>query len=536
MIKTTFLAPLMPVVIILPAVADKMPVIDVAPQEVCVVSSFQEAVLLAYMHNVEWKQSIASVHKVHADKWLQKLRLWLPDVSAEAQGVVCPTILKDWQSPGNVALIPQFSVSAFWILFNGFSCTYSYKAANAQERSALYQMQLAEQKMIMQVLEAYCNVWYQRECLKAAEKKQRNLHREWDANKLKLAAGTGTQADVSQAESNYEKAMYEYSEVRTQLAAAEAEFTRVVGGKLAKEIQLPECTFKLPKTLDSLVKTSMIAHPAAYQAEYARISADLARRSTRGAAYPQVEGRISWGTLPSGFKQAGNDYSKKDVSVGVNVKWTPIAGQSGFVYWQQAKAAADVEQQVVAKANVHQSLRKECEAAWAMAQSVESMIRACQAAVKSAETSMQNNEAQRIYGLRSTTENLINENQLLESRQALAKSKVQKVISHYKMIALIGALNGYYIMKTDPKALEKITGSASVQFENMIGAPTELRHAQREVVANVQNSSAKDPQIMNVLSYPEHITSQKSSRKSNKASKKTKGVVTKTSVASAPSA
>lgn len=523
MIKKTFLMPFIPVAMVLYADAIDISALDYAQQEVRTVSSFQEAVLLAYMHNVEWKQAVTSVHKAHADKWLHHLRLWLPDITAEMHNVVCPTIITDmyrekrdiydkksdsdkksykWK---NIAVSMQYNVHASWVLFNGFASINSYKAANAQERGALYHMQLAEQKMIMQVLEAYCNVWYQRECLKAARQKQSNLQIELDANKHKLAAGTGTQADVSQAKSNYEKAVYEYREARTQLASAEAEFTRVVGGKLSQKIKLPKCDFKLPKTLASLIKTSMVAHPSVYQAEYARMSAEYVRRSTKGASWPQVDGRVSWGALP-GFKKNGEDYNR-GFSIGVNVKWTPIAGQSGFVYCNQAKAASDVEQQVVAKANVHQNLLKECKTAWVNAQSAESMICASQASVKSAEDSRKNNEAQRIYGLRSTTENLINENQLLESRQALAKSKVQRVISHYKMISLIGALNGYYIMKTDPKALRKVLGDDDAKFEEMIGAPTELHDTQREIVANVQVQSEQDKQIVNVLHYPDYILS-----------------------------
>ncbi|MDR0677996.1 MAG: TolC family protein [Holosporaceae bacterium] len=430
-------------------------------------TTFEEAVVAAYNSNKEW--FVNQTEKRIVDETLtQSKMLFLPNV----YGKVSSSRIKseavqtsDGSYPiaiqgnqliyGDVTTTARSSsketdtsmeIGVSQNLFNGFSTVNRVMASKNYAKAAYHKLRFEEQQLIINVLNTYTSIWVGRQKVVALKKKEENLKKALDSKDSSLEAGMGTPSEVAQASANYQKAIYERIEAETELFSAESEFEKLTGLKADKNIELPDLKFQLPENLDKLIGLAMSSnHNIKYkkfeeQAEVSNLNA------ARGNLSPTCD--LSLRAIRSLRKQKYNNSNNNYVaSLEVNVPIFSNSPSSGNTYSSIAIANQKALKARFSAEDIILETKKECVVYWNKYISANAMIKSSRSAVKSAELSSESNLEENAMGMKSNTEVLVEENQLLEARINLANSRKQKMLSAVVIYALTGNLSLNSVLK-----------------------------------------------------------------------------------------
>jgi outer membrane protein len=429
--------------------------------------TFEEAVVAAYNGNKEW--FVNQIEKKIADESLtQSKMLFLPNIygrvsssRAKAEAVQTSDGSYPYAIHNNQLLYREITTTArnsgketdtsmeigvSQNLFNGFATVNRVIASENYAKAAYHKLKSDEQQLIINVLNAYTSIWVGHQKVVALKKKEENLKKALDSKNSSLEAGMGTPSEVAQANANYQKAIYERIEAETELFSAESEFEKLTGLKADKNIELPDLKLQLPESLDTLINLAMSSnHSIKYkkleeQAEVSNLDA------AKGHLSPSCD--LSLRAIRSLRKQKYNNSNNNYVaSVEMNIPIFSNSLSSGNTY--SAIAIAD-QKALKARFSAEDAIleiKKQCVVNWNKYISATAMIKSSRSAVKSAELSSESNLEENAMGMKSNTEVLVEENQLLEARINLANSRKQKMLSAAIIYALTGNLSLNSILK-----------------------------------------------------------------------------------------
>lgn len=414
--------------------------------------TWEEAIIAAFNNNDSWHAD--QMDKSVADEaYVQAWRaLLLPNVTTSLVASRGKTENSNYLGRSNEkATGTRMSVTVSQNVFNGFSSTNTLKASDNNAKAALYKLRVSEQQLILNVLDAYMGIWVGREKVKALKKKEKNLKKIMDSQQMTLDAGAGTTSEVASARANYQKAVYERINAETELFTAESNFKKLTGISAGEELTLPDINKNLPKTLEELEPIVQKNNPHILQAKFSELAAQNRLNSERGKLAPSCDVSLQAGRnlnkrragYPDPMKDSQNTYSAE-----VAVRFDIFANANGTnTYSAISIANKELTKATCVLKDTTAEIAKNCVSIWNTYISATAMIKACLLAVKSAEQSSENNLQESSQGLKSSTETLTIENQLLESTVDLANSRKQLVMAVANIYALMGALNLSSILK-----------------------------------------------------------------------------------------
>ena len=139
-------------------------------------------------------------------------------------------------------------------IFSGFSTTNTMAAAEHSNNAAFHKLRSEEQTLVLNVVNAYTEIWFCRKRLDALKKMVENLKNTMQAQQSSFEAGMATPTDVAEAESKYQGAIYSMINSETELMTAEADFERLTRKQADDDMSLPDFPFELPKSLKKLME------------------------------------------------------------------------------------------------------------------------------------------------------------------------------------------------------------------------------------------------------------------------------------------
>ncbi len=403
-----------------------------------VILDLEEAIVSAYNNNAAWKARRAEKDMAY-EQYKKAEAVFLPTLDASLTASRTGNELTDYNhSEVSKKTQTQMALRLNQNLFKSFVDVNNSKSKKNSAKAAFHKLKKAEQDLIVSVVQTYTEVWAERQKLQAHEKKEQNLKKLYESQKLCLAAGMATPADVAEAEAKYQTAVYEKVDAKTKVAEAEAKFAYVTGMKAGKNIFIPNLTINLPEDLDKLEKIALVSNQEILQERFSDRAALNDLDVARGQLGPKCDLKLSLGRNLNKAENFYDNSSQNTYSAELSVT-VPVFNMQSYsdinIYSERAKQARFASEDKVLE------IKRNCRIYWRAYKSAEAAIKASSAAVKSAEISSASNLDQTNLGMKSNTEFLDSETSLLNARINLANSIKGKIDAAIQLFALTGNLD-----------------------------------------------------------------------------------------------
>lgn len=421
------------------------------------VTNLKEAFEALYRNNPSWLK-MRSEKKVADESLMQAKIMFLPNVQGNI-GVARSGNYKNYDShtsyfTGQQSLnahdryisdkttSKSFGIRVSQNLFNGFASINRLEHADNNVKAAYHKLKANETQLLIKTLEAYLNVWAGKKKLEAYIKKENNLKETLAAKRSSLTVGMGTNSEVAQADSNYQKAIYERIAAETELANFKAAFQKLTGEEPSDNIDLPNLKLKLPSSLNELVsKISALNHAVLYYS-FAAKAAEDELKVTKGGLAPSCDLVLQANrnltrknsTSPTGADE--NFAASLEVTIPI-FQNSPTNGNTYSLIHirneQLRQAQCDLRD------NLTEVKRSSVEN-WNTYIAAGAMIESSLSAVKSAEIASESDTEESQLGLKSNTDVLVKENQLLDSKIDLVNAKRKRILAMVQLYSLINDL------------------------------------------------------------------------------------------------
>ncbi|MDR1375554.1 MAG: TolC family protein [Holosporaceae bacterium] len=409
--------------------------------------TLRDALLAAFKNNPEWLAKQTEKNK--ADEiYDRSLMAFLPSVQASFHTSRSKVNGEAYSRKYERATVSDgMELTIAQNLFNGFSTVNSMNASDNSAKAAAHRLKFEEQNLIIKIVDAFTSIWAGRQKVVALKKKEENLKKTLDSQESTMEAGVGTPSEVSSASANYHKAIYEKENAQTELFAAESEFEKFTGLKADQELELPDFNMELPKDLDNMIVQAMTSNHSILSSKFSELAALDELKAVKGRLSPSCDLTLRGGRNISRENDSRQEDSQKtlsnnyEASLRINVPIFDNSPSSGNTYSAIAIANQEALKAKFSAEDARQEIRKECVVNWNKYVTINAMINSSRSAVKSAELSSVSNMEESALGMKSNTDVLVKENQLLESRIDLANSLKQKIVTAVKLLVLVGNLD-----------------------------------------------------------------------------------------------
>lgn len=428
------------------------------------VNNFEDAVVAAFANNQGWfaektEKEIARI------KLRQSKMAFLPSLTGSLSTIRTKAnnkrVLKNYnepEGPGGMQIPPNprisegknyqtqhsYELALRQNIFNGWQTINTMSQCNNEDKAAYHKLKGKGSELIVDVLDAYSDVWKCRQALSARIKMETNLKKTFESQRTKLESGISTPADVAAAETNYQKAVFDRINSETELLSAESKFEKITGVRLAQGANLPDLQITIPKSIEQLISISLKRNHSILQSRFVHMAAMDALKVARGRLAPSINASVRYGRNMTYQKdiaseQMQNEYSGNRI-IGELSMEVPIFNNSGNDYSQIGIAEEQAKQAQFKLNDTVVSVKNECVVNWNTFISTDAMIVASRSAVESAQLSSESYQEESELGVKSNTDVWDQENKLQESKINLAKSKKERLLAGIKISYLMGEL------------------------------------------------------------------------------------------------
>ncbi len=354
------------------------------------------------------------------------------DTTLRATGT---TVSRNYNSNGwNVSLSQPLFRWQNWV---------GYKQAELAATLAEVQFVQASQDLIVRVAQAYFDVLLAQETLATAQAQKAAIAEQLEAAKKSFEVGSATITDTHEAQARYDLAMAAEIAAENDLAV--------------KRQALRTLTGKEPETLKGLRSGVQIdppqpADPAQWvsQAETGNLAVQLAQSNfeitsreiekQRAGHYPTLDLVATYGKSGSGFSSsAGGGVDVKSSTIGLQLALPIYAG--GAVSSREREAAALSEKARAELDNARRQAALAARQAYLGVSSGLAQVKALEAGVASSQLALESNKLGYEVGVRINIDVLNAQSQLFDTKQKLAKARLDTLIAQLKLKAAAGTLS-----------------------------------------------------------------------------------------------
>ncbi len=446
----------------------------------CAAETLQDALTAAY----ETNPTLASQRdqqRALDETYVQAKAGWRPTLGASVQADYerqpnSLTQLSDGSSAGSYG---YGALNLTQPLYTGGRTLWAVRAAEAAVAAGREDLRAVEAQVFYAVIRGYLDVLRDQQILVIRQADMATLEREAAEAKAKFDLGQVTRTDVAQAQAQLESARGALAAAAGQLDISRAEYVAAVGhapGALADAEALPG----LPKSLSEALELAQTWNPMLLQSqEQARAS--KAQIAVAKSGYrPTVSLQGSFGYIgpvaPLNFRNYG-----QDITGGVTLSLPILTG--GVVQSQVRQAAAqngsDEMMIEVTRRQVIESVAQ----SWSQLESNRLAADAAKAQVDAADLALRGNQAEYAYGLRTTLDVLIADQNLRAAQSSLATTRHDALLAQASVLDVAGRLEATNLLpheKTyDPRTnFNRVRDAGGLPWDgavktlDMIGAPS----------------------------------------------------------------
>lgn len=329
-------------------------------------------------------------------------------------------------------------------LYTGGRVAHAVAAADARSRAGRAGLLLTEAQLFQAVIGAYMDVLQDAQVLEVRRADLGTLRRQLadTAARFRLGADV-TRTDVAQAETQMQAADAARSAAEAALAASQANYTAVIGAPPPAVMTLPDSLPGVPSSLHAALDAAEAANPALQQTVLTAQASDADIGTARAQENPSIGLQGSVGVIGSAAPFHAGAYDRTATAL---VTLTVPLYNGGLLASQvrQAQDRHEADRQT-AEATGRQA-RQDVLTAWSATQAGLAATRANIAQVNAGKTALAGYQAEYGYGLRSTLDVLIADENLRAAEVALAESRHDTIVAEATLLAATGRLSATQLL------------------------------------------------------------------------------------------
>ena len=260
------------------------------------------------------------------------------------------------------------------------------------------------------------------------------LRRRLQAAQDQFEVGEVTRTDVAQAEARLARAIAEQASAEGQLEASRAGYERVVG-ELPGRLEAPPPLTGLPATKEEAVEAASQQHPDVTAASFEEQAALADADAIRSELLPRVN---LVGTISRATDASGRGTRNNDVTVAATVSM-PLYEAGGVTSRRRAAIETASRMRAVTedrrRVAIEQAVR-----AWENLASAQARMESLETEVRASEIALDGLQQEAEVGTRTLLDVLDAEQDLLDARVNVVRTKQAEAVASYQLAAAMGRL------------------------------------------------------------------------------------------------
>lgn len=306
----------------------------------------------------------------------------------------------------------------------------------------------ASQDLVLRVAQAYFDVLYAQESLKAVRANKQAITQQLEQAKKNFEVGTATITDSQEAQSRFDLASAQEIAALSELDIRRYALRQIVG-KDAGELNALKPDVQLsppqPAQMDEWVAA---AETNSFGVQIQQVVTDLAAKEVeraRAGHYPTLDAVANYGRANN---TNGNDIDTDVRNIGLQLS-IPIY-QGGYVSSKTNEAVANRGAALSALEGARRSATLSAQQSFLGVVNGLAQIRALEAALVSSTSALESNKLGYEVGVRINIDVLNAENQVYVTKRDLAKARFDTLLAQLKLKAAVGSLSEADLEQINP--------------------------------------------------------------------------------------
>ncbi|MFQ5776199.1 MAG: TolC family outer membrane protein [Kiloniellaceae bacterium] len=396
--------------------------------------SLTEALAAAYTTNPTLRAARAELRAVN-EGVPQALSNWRPDVTVSASGGKqnFETETSFFSAQQNTTPL-EAAVTLTQPVYRGGRTIAGTQAAENDVRAQRASLTTVEQSVLLDAATAYMDVWRDQAVIEFNLSNERVIRRQLEATQDRFTVGEVTRTDVAQAETRLAVATADRIAAEGALTASRAAFEEVVG--IVPEVLAPPPPLQgLPGTQEDVVALAIARNPDVLAATFAEKAARNRVREVIGELLPSVS--------LTATASRSEETSQRDSLT----KRAQVLAQLTVPLYQQGAVSSRVREakQISSQRRIEIEARRrraeqEAVSAWEALLTARAQIRSFESGVRSAEIALEGVRQENLVGARTILDILDAEQELLDARVNLVRSRRDEIVAGFQVLSVIGRL------------------------------------------------------------------------------------------------
>jgi outer membrane protein len=292
----------------------------------------------------------------------------------------------------------------------------------------------AEQKVLLDAVKAYVNVYRSSAVLELRVNNEAVLKRQLEATSDRFQVGEITRTDVNQAEARLAKTTADRIQAEGDLVSARATYQNVIG-EVPVNLSSPTMALDLPSSAEETIKLALAQNPDVVSAEYNQRASQNNINSVKSELLPSLDlsGTASRSLNASGQKTSLETYSGK-VTVSI-----PLYN-SGSVYSRLRSARQTASKRLREIDAARRKITESATRAWQTLQTSRARIDSINVQIKASEVALEGVQREASVGSRTVLDVLDAEQELLDAKVSIVTAKRDETIAKFELKSAIGEM------------------------------------------------------------------------------------------------
>jgi len=363
----------------------------------------------------------------------QELSNYRPFVSVDGAGGV-QEIDRNTGDGSDTTYPYEISLGVSQPVYRGGRTTAGVARAEADVQAQRAILQAVEQRVLLDGVIAYMDVWRDQDVLRLNVNNEKVLARQLEATQDRFDVGELTRTDVAQSEARLARATAERIGAEGDLTTSQAIFAEVIG-TTPVSVAPPGPLQSLPGNEQDAVAASLDGNPDIAAAVFAEEAAQHQVRTSEGELYPEVS---LVGELRHSENQFSSD-SQSDEARLLALVSIPLY-QQGFVSSQVREDKQLANQRRIEVIETRRRIRQECTDAWEQLVTARAQIRSFTAEVESTRIALEGVREENAVGQRTILDVLDAEQEFLNAQIDLTRARRDETVAGFGVLFCVGRL------------------------------------------------------------------------------------------------
>lgn len=307
----------------------------------------------------------------------------------------------------------------------------------------------ASQDLILRVAQAYLDVLYAEENLKAVRAAKRSIAQQLEQAKKNFEVGTATITDTHEAQSRYDLASAQELAGESELQVRQYALRVIVGKDVGTLSRLrTEATLQPPQPA-SMEKWVEAAENDSFSVQAQQAAVEVASREVerqRAGHYPTLDAVANYGTNKTLSSSSPLETDVRNIGLQLTI---PLY-QGGAVNSRTREAAANRNAAASSLENVRRSASLSAKQAYLGVVNGLAQVGALNAALVSSKSALESNKLGYEVGVRINIDVLNAEQQVYVTTRDLAKARFDTLLAQLRLKAAVGALSEADLERINP--------------------------------------------------------------------------------------